>query len=114
MQCQVIKEYTSHYPNPIKLKKGESISVGARDDEYPGWIRVTTKSGNEGWAPEQYINKDSGQPTATQDYDASELSTTFGETLSVKNIINEWAWVENQFGNCGWVPYKTIEPFKEK
>ncbi len=114
MQYQVIEKYTSAYPDPIKFQKGEKLSVGVRDDEYQGWVRVTTKCGNEGWAPEQYINLGTTQSTAAKDYNATELSTKLGEVLFIKKVLNEWAWSENSSGQVGWVPCKTIEPIISK
>jgi quinol monooxygenase YgiN len=114
MQHRVIEKYTSAYPNPIKFLKAEKLSVGDRDDEYQGWVRVTTKCGNEGWAPEQYITQETSQPKATEDYDATELSTELGEILVVVNILNEWAWAKSSSGQTGWVPCKTLEPITAK
>ena len=109
MQYQVIEKYDSAYSNPIKFKAGETLRIGTRDDEYEGWIRVTTMCGNEGWAPEQYINNQLIPPQATRNYDATELSTESGQILNVLDVLNDWAWAKNLQGQCGWVPCKTLE-----
>ncbi|HBX36373.1 MAG TPA: hypothetical protein DEG76_03335 [Pseudohongiella sp.] len=55
MKVKVIKSYESAYPNPISFEVGEAVRLGEMDDEYPGWIRVTTADGNIGWAPLKYL-----------------------------------------------------------
>ena len=109
MKYRVIEKYTSAYPNPIKFQKGEPLITGGRDDEYPGWILVTTKCGNEGWAPDQYININTVPVTARQDYDAAELSIEIGQTLVMIHTLNDWAWVKTSSDQFGWVPCKTIQ-----
>ncbi|WP_330926739.1 SH3 domain-containing protein [Candidatus Sororendozoicomonas aggregata] len=105
----VIKRHQSNYPHPISFKKGDILSVGRRDEEYEGWLRVTTKDGNEGWAPEQYINVRSRYGIAMENYCAKELDTYVGEQLLVLHELNEWVWVKNSNERCGWVPLKTTK-----
>lgn len=73
--------HTSKYPNPIRFQAGVQVEIGIQDDEFPGWIRVTTRDGNQGWAPIQYLQIDFDGKTAIafQDYSARELNTRFGE-----------------------------------
>ena len=105
----VIKSHKSNYPNPISFEKGDLLSVGMHDDEYAGWVRVTTRDGNEGWAPEQYIELHSDQWVAIENYSAKELNTTVGEKLLVLHELNEWVWVQNSHDRYGWVPLKTTK-----
>ena len=105
----VIESHKSNYPHPISFEKGDLLSVGRRDDEYVGWVRVTTRDGNEGWAPEQYIKHHSGQWVAVESYSAKELDTTVGEKLLVLHELNKWAWVKNSEEICGWVPLETTK-----
>jgi hypothetical protein len=105
----VITRHRSQYPDPIRFEKGDALTLGRRDDEYPGWIRVVIPSGNEGWAPESYIRIEA--PTsgvATRAYTARELNTEVGERLSYKSELNGWLWVENTKGESGWVPKETV------
>ena len=105
----VIKSHKSSYPNPISFEKGDPLSVGRRDDEYDGWVRVTTMDGNEGWAPEQYVKLFSGQWVAIENYNAKELNTTVGEKLLILRELNEWAWVKNSDEMCGWIPLEKTD-----
>ena len=103
--------HTSNYPDPISLKVGDVIEIGKQDDEFPGWIWVTTTGGNQGWAPIQYLRIDDSDKTAIaiQDYTARELNTTNGESLILHYELNGWGWVENQNKECGWVPMQTLK-----
>jgi len=107
MHLKVIQSYETCYPDPISFEVGDLLIVGIKDNRYKGWVRVTTSCGNEGWAPEQYINLDSNPAKAISNYSANELSTTVGESLELIHILNEWAWVKNLDGKLGWVPYET-------
>jgi len=107
MQLKVIKNHKTNYPNPISFKSGDIVSVGISDSKYKGWVRVTTSSGNVGWAPEQYINISANPALAICDYSANELTTKVGEILELIHVLNEWAWVENSNGELGWIPCET-------
>jgi hypothetical protein len=105
--------HCSNYPDPIGFEAGEEVLTGRRDDEYPGWIWVILRTGNQGWAPEQYlqVGSDTGEAIATRQYCARELDTRLGEVLIVHHELNEWVWVENSAGDFGWVPTDTTAPF---
>ncbi|CAM3546996.1 SH3 domain-containing protein [Parendozoicomonas haliclonae] len=108
MKYKVIEAYTSAYPDPISFKAGEELTTGRLDDEYPGWIRITTQCGNEGWAPVQYINATVKPALGLCDYEATELTTQTDLVLSVMKTLNEWAWAETPQGEKGWVPLSTL------
>jgi len=102
--------HTSVYPNPIEFQKGDQLELGQRDTEYPGWIRVRTSNGNEGWAPEQYIMLEcEGSGVGEKNYNAHELNTKVGEELVVLSETNGWYWVERRSGEKGWVPVDTTK-----
>ena len=109
MKLLVVEAHTSNYPNPICFSKGDLLVTGKKDSEYEGWIWVTTADGNQGWAPVQCleIREESGKAVAKQDYTARELNTSIGDELILHYVLNDWGWVENADGACGWVPMKT-------
>lgn len=112
MHWIVISSHESNYPNPIKFKVGDVVEVGKSDDEFPGWVWVTTSDGNQGWAPNQYLKmKVSGRNAiAIQPYSAQELNTTLEEVLKLHLELNGWSWVENGENRFGWVPLDSIQP----
>lgn len=110
MRVIAVTAHVSAYPNPIRFEAGDRLVLGERDEEYPGWIRVTTSDGNEGWAPEQSVDSLSRtEGLAIENYTARELNTVAGETLVCRRELNGWLWVENTRGESGWVPKETTD-----
>lgn len=116
MDWVVYSAHISNYPHPIQFQVGECFEIGKTDDEFPGWIWVTTTDGNQGWAPIQYLQmSDSGNKAIAEfDYSARELSTTIGERLTMHYELNGWGWVENDHSACGWVPMESIQRLDEE
>lgn len=110
IKAVVIEEHISKYPFPIKVKKADMVALGAKDDEFPGWIFVTVKCGKQGWAPVQYIQKSSCGLYGyfINDYDAYELNTVAGEELSILYELNYWYKVAREDCVEGWVPVRTV------
>jgi hypothetical protein len=109
MSHRVIAGHRSQYPDPIRFGPGDRLRIGRRDNEYPGWIRVTTPSGNEGWAPESIIRLETdAEGIALSEYDATELDTEVGQRVVRVRELCGWAWVENEHGESGWVPRESI------
>ena len=106
---EVIEAHVSNYANPIVFSVGDAVTIGRRDDEYPGWIRVQTADGNEGWAPESYINVTGAESAiVVSDYCAREVDTTQGESLEALQELNGWIWCRRQQDDEGWVSAKTV------
>ncbi|MGI9281341.1 MAG: SH3 domain-containing protein [Endozoicomonas sp.] len=107
---KVIESYQACYPDPVIFNEGDSLKLGKSDDEFPGWIWVTTTSGKEGWAPLPLIRRLSQkQGTAIEDYTARELNIETGDELKIIRELNAWAWVENKEKQTGWVPVSKLE-----
>jgi len=102
----VTRAHKSNYPHPIEFRKNDELQIGESDTEYEGWVRVTTRDGNRGWAPVQYIDIGEGCSTgrANHAYCAVELDVQPGEQVKILNELNSWYWVENSRGCSGWVP----------
>ncbi len=108
MRITAVANHVSLYPDPIRFSQGDPLQIGNRVSEYPGWIWVTTASGKKGWAPESYIRKSSDSAGfASHDYTAKELNTLEGDRLVKHGELNDWLWVENEYGESGWVPKTT-------
>jgi SH3-like domain-containing protein len=104
----VISAHRTEYPQPIRFKAGEKVSIGKRDEEYPGWIWTTVASGRSAWAPEEFLDVSGTAAVARVDYESTELDTTAGEAVRVIFELLDWAWVRNAAGTEGWVPLETI------
>jgi hypothetical protein len=106
----VTSAYRTQYPDPIRLKAGDKVTVGKHDEEYPGWVWTTVASGRSAWAPEELLDVSGTEAVARVDYESTELNTTPGETVRVVFEMLAWAWVRNASGAEGWVPIKTLRP----
>jgi aminoglycoside 6'-N-acetyltransferase len=113
----VIESYSATYPNPIKLKTGEPVTIEKwepKDSEWAGWAFCVDSRGIKGWVSERYLEVNGSAATATRDYDATELTVRSGESLKIYFEEFGWAWVENSSGSQGWVPVKNIAQITPK
>ncbi|WP_180237110.1 SH3 domain-containing protein [Lacimicrobium alkaliphilum] len=110
-EAVVVRKHKSNYPNPVSFVAGDALLVGERDSEYLGWVRVTDKRGDVGWAPLKYIelNGDGTGGVAIKFYSAKELDVEPGERLTVKYEHCQWCWVEHETKGAGWVPIECLE-----
>lgn len=104
----VTAAHVTQYSDPIRFKAGDQVTLGRRDEEYPGWIWTTIAGGNSGWAPEDLLSQSGSTAIALGEYDSTELATQAGERVRVISERFDWAWVRNSAGREGWVPLRTL------
>ncbi len=107
--ARITTAYQSAYPDPLKVKAGETLTVAKNDTEWPGFVWCTNQSGKGGWMPENYINRKGSVGLARCDYEATELSVNVGQIVTIHQVESDWAWCRQQSGSEGWVPLKHIE-----
>lgn len=106
----LIESYQTVYPNPIKLKTGESVTIEKRETnpEWQGWVFCVDTRGIKGWVSEKYLNESESKTVVVKDYDATELTASFGEELKVYYEEFGWRWCKNKNGIKGWVPARNF------
>jgi len=111
MEVVVIEAHISEYPTPLFLKRGDIVTLGAMDDEFPNWVFITNDAGEQAWSPIQYIDNAIGSSKGilVQDYDNLEFNTVIGEKLSVLFELNSWYRVSRSTDEIGWVPVHTVK-----
>jgi uncharacterized protein YgiM (DUF1202 family) len=109
-RVRVVRAYERSDPDPIVVTAGQVLRVGARDDDYPAWVRITTPSGNSGWMPERDLDRRDTTGTALRDYDATELTVSPGDLLTVVEEEGGWLLTTTPTGERGWVPTSHTEP----
>jgi hypothetical protein len=111
----------------IRLRAGDVVAVGRRDERWTDWVWCTTPDGRAGWVPEAFLCTEparciSGAPavdlsgtgspqrlaTALRDYDASELTVQTGETVDVLEEVSGWLLCRHG-ADVGWVPAECID-----
>ncbi len=106
---RVREAYGAAYAEPVAVRAGEELVVGAREDQWQGnpawtWVWVTDPCGRQGWAPASVIAREGESAVAARDYDARELSVGAGEQVTVSEEESGWLWCANDRGESGWVP----------
>ncbi len=104
----IVADYTTKFVDPLKVRAGETVTLGEKDTEWPGWIWGTTSSGKSGWVPESYLEVDGERGVMKFDYDASELTVKVGDTVTVLKEESGWYWCANMKGETGWVPRENV------
>ncbi len=103
----VIEDHTASNPNPLRVRKGEAITPVEREDDFPGWVWCTA-GGRESWTPVSCLQQQGDGFIAAYDYDATELTVTKGERLTVIGEESGWLLATDDKGLTGWVPVEIV------
>jgi len=101
--------YKAQYTNPITVNKGEKVSIGREDDEYPGWRWCGACDGGEGWVPVELLSHESGEAMILQDYSSRELTVLPDERVVLEDARHGWLLVRTANGERGWIPAQHAE-----
>ncbi|MBF9035307.1 peptide-binding protein [Rhodobacterales bacterium HKCCE2091] len=82
------------------MARGETVTPGRLDDEYPGWRWVTNAAGLGGWVPADLLDG----ATVTADFDTTELSAAEGEAVTPLETRLGWIRALAADGREGWIP----------
>jgi len=108
-RCVVQSDYSSAFPDPFKLTKGECLKTSDRKSEWEGWIWCTSESGQRGWIPTNYLSIEKDSAVLQQDYDATEMNVSIGDELTIVMEEAGWAWCVKSNGEAGWVPLENVK-----
>ncbi len=108
-KVRVRSEYTVEYSDPLRVARGEAVTVGREDDEFPGWKWCRASDNREGWVPVELLSNQGPEATLVQDYSAQELSVQPGEEVVVEDARHSWLLVRNRSGARGWIPGSHVE-----
>jgi uncharacterized protein YgiM (DUF1202 family) len=111
MLVRVNADYQAPFPDPIRIKAGEEVTVDPEKATHiSGWIWCTSCTGKSGWVPESYLDKRGTRGFMKCDYDAIELTVHVGELLTVHKLESRFYWATDGSGRQGWVPVEHVEP----
>jgi uncharacterized protein YgiM (DUF1202 family) len=102
--CSVVAAYESAYTEPLVFSAGEAVAVSEKESEWSGWLWCTNRAGKSRWVPEKYVKRTGAACVLLCDYEATELSVSVGEALTMEKEESGWIWCTNQAGQSGWVP----------
>lgn len=111
---RAVKFWEVHYPDPVRGTAGDPLTLGRRDDEFPGWIWATAADGREGWVPESWLRIDGAHGVLLRDYTAAELPLEPGDMVSGELLESGWLWANAPDGRQGWAPLNCLEPSAQR
>jgi SH3-like domain-containing protein len=111
MSIEIIKPYTSQYPDPICFEANVEVQVQRGDPEFPGWFWCRAESGREGWVHHSFLAASTGITRSTRAYSASELTVTGGERGVLIQLLDGWMYIQLADGNEGWIPERHVRLF---
>src|SRR5690606_13099600 len=107
--ARLVRDYRCQYADPVRFARGETVTVGARDSEWPEFLWATDAAGRSGWVHERWLDADHGTARATRDYSARELDARAGAEVRLIEQAGGWWWCENASGAQGWLPARDLE-----
>jgi len=111
--CRVISEYNSPYTDPVAIHAGEELTITAKETSWSGWVWCTNRDGKSRWVPDRCVERKGDSGVALYDYEATELSVSVGEELTMGEEESGWIWCTNQKGQRGWVPLDNVERLQQ-
>jgi SH3-like domain-containing protein len=109
---RVIREYKIEYPDPIQVARGERVTVGREDEEFPGWRWCMAANGHEGWVPVELLSDTGTEALVLKEYSARELAVQAGEEVFIEEDRHGWLFIRNSRGECGWLPATHVAKLK--
>jgi hypothetical protein len=90
---------------PLVLQSGDSVRLGKRDADWPGWIWVTAITGRGSYVPDETLcMNDDGTARVVQPFHARDLSVKKGQRVESVREVKGWHWCRNEEGEEGWLP----------
>ena len=109
----VTSRVRDHVEN-IRIRQGESIVVGHRNQQYPQFLWCAAEDGHAGWVPEEFLHMDTDrEATALRDYDASQLTVVKGELLEALERVELMGKIQETYGITKDEADKEIKRFEE-
>jgi|SRR5271170_5891 len=96
---------------PLRVRRGDPVTVGERSDEWPAFVLVTTPTGGCGWVPERHLGRDRPRTRVARDFDTRSLDPAVGETLTVleRDAKSGWLWCRDADRSLGWYPLDYVD-----
>jgi len=112
---RVLESCTSEQVQEIRVRGGDSLAVGHRNQQHPEFVWSATENGSHGWVPEDYIEfADETSGVARRDYDSTHLTVAEGETLEVLEEVGDYLLCRGATGVQGWVPVSCVQDVEEE
>jgi hypothetical protein len=114
-RVRVFTSCTREQVQEIRIREGDNLSLGHRNQQHPAFVWSATEDGHHGWVPEEYVRVTGGREgVALRDYDSSHLTVVTGEELDVLEQVDDYLLCRNAASVDGWVPASCVEELGEE
>ena len=104
-------DYTVIDRAPLSLTQGQTVRLGRRDADWPGWVWVTAEDGRGSYVPEEVLEVGgTDSATVVQAFHAHDLSVKKGAEVTSVREVKGWHWCRDQAGQEGWLPAYLLSP----
>lgn len=114
-RVRVLTPCTREQVQEIRLRAGDSVAVGHRNQQHPDFVWCATEDGHHGWVPEDYLEM-TGQRSgvARREYDSTHLTVVEEEELDVLEQVGDYLLCRTAVGVEGWVPASCVQELEEE
>ena len=114
-RVRVITACAREQVQEIRIRAGESLFVGHRNQQHPAFVWSATEDGHHCWVPEEYVDIVDGRTArARRDYDSTHLTVAPGETLDVLEQVEDYLLCRSASGVQGWVRESCVEETEDR
>ena len=88
----------------IRIREGDSVAVGHRNQQHPAFVWCATEDGHHGWVPEAYLEMTGERSgVARRAYDSTHLTVAEDEELDVLEQVGDYLFCRSAAGVEGWI-----------
>jgi hypothetical protein len=99
----------------IRVRAGDSIAVGHRNQQHPAFIWSATEDGHHGWVPEDYLELTGAHSAvARRDYDSTHLTVVEDEVLEVVEQVDDYLLCRTAAGVEGWLQASCVRGLEKE
>ena len=114
-RVRVLRSCTREQVQEIRLRAGDSVAVGHRNQQHPDFVWCATEDGHHGWAPEAYLQMTGPRSAVAQrDYDSTHLTVVEDEELDVLEQVGGYLLCRTATGVEGWVQASCVDESEEE
>ncbi len=112
---RVTTSCTREQVQEVRVREGDSVAVGHRNQQHPDFVWAATEDGHHGWVPEEYLEMTGKQSAVVRrDYDSSHLTVVEDEELDVIEQVGDYLLCRTEAGVEGWVPVSCVHDVEEE
>jgi hypothetical protein len=114
-RVRVLTSCTREQVQEIRLRAGDSVAVGHRNQQHPSFVWSAGEDGHHGWVPEDYLEMTGPRSAvARRDYDSTHLTVVADEQLDVLEQVDDYLLCRTAAGVEGWVQASCVHELEEE